>query len=203
MIMRRSRIDHLLRAAADVTGQRRFVLIGSGAVIARSQNLPGNMMATPEIDIYAADAEDVEAMSEQIDGSIGQNSAFHNEYGYYGDGVSPETAKMPRDWQDRAIEYHGPDCPGVIAIVPEENDIALAKLVAWREKDQVWLIHGLNAGILHLQTMADRLNQLPDTDPDRGVPPRGELERRLRQLGATCKIDFAIVAPSEPGRRPK
>ncbi|MFX7548846.1 DUF6036 family nucleotidyltransferase, partial [Acinetobacter baumannii] len=86
-----------------------------------------------------------------------QNSAFHNEFGYYSDGVSPETATMPRDWQDRAIEYHGPDCPGVTAIVPEENDIALAKLVAWREKDRIWLAHGLNAGILHLETMADRL----------------------------------------------
>lgn len=99
MIMRRNKIDHILRAAADVTGQRRFVLVGSSALIVQMGRLPAEMMMTPEADIFAPDPEDVEYVSDQIDGSIGRNSAFHQTFGYYGDGVSPETAILPNGWQ--------------------------------------------------------------------------------------------------------
>jgi hypothetical protein len=81
MRMQRASIDHILRAAAGATGQAKFVLVGSAAVIVRLKPVPLNMMYTPEIDIYAPDAEDVELASEQIDGSIGQGSRFHNEFG--------------------------------------------------------------------------------------------------------------------------
>jgi cobalamin-dependent methionine synthase I len=74
MIMRRKSIDHILRAAAEVTNNKRFVLIGSAALMARIQHVPLNMMYTPEIDIYAPDADDIELASELIDGSIGQGS---------------------------------------------------------------------------------------------------------------------------------
>src|SRR5438270_10909849 len=130
MIMRRGSIDHILRAPAGVTGQTRFVLVGSAAVIARRKHIPLDMMFTPEIDSYAPGSADIELTSEMIDGSIGQGSQFHNEFGYYGDGVSPSTSKMPTDWLERAVEYRGEECPGVIAVVPEENDVALAKLAA-------------------------------------------------------------------------
>jgi len=76
MRMRRQSIDHILRAAAEVTNCKRFVLVGSAALIARTKHVPLNMMYTPEIDIYASDAEDVELASELIDGSIGQGSQF-------------------------------------------------------------------------------------------------------------------------------
>jgi hypothetical protein len=72
MIMRRRSIDHILRAAAEVTNQTKFVLVGSAAVIARRKHTPLDMMFTPEIDIYAPDSADIELTSELIDGSIGQ-----------------------------------------------------------------------------------------------------------------------------------
>src|SRR6476620_29997 len=93
---------------------------------------------------------------------IGQGSQFHNEFGCYGDGVSPATSKMPNDWTDRAIESYGEGCPGVVAVVPEENDLALAKLSAWRDKDQAWLRDGVRAGVLSLQQMASRLDRMPE-----------------------------------------
>lgn len=193
MIMRRKSIDHILRAAAEITGQTKSVLVGSGAVIARRRNIPLDMMATPEIDIYAVDAADVELVSEQIDGSIGQGSQFHSEFGYYGDGISPATAKMPADWTERAIEYRGAECPGVIAIVPEENDVALAKLAAWRDKDQTWLTEGIKAGVLSLERMVRRLDLMPEPNAD-GNPPSGEILReRLRSLARCAHIDLSTL----------
>jgi len=190
MIMRKKSIDHILRAAAAVTKQQRFVLVGSAAVIARTKNIPLDMMYTPEIDIYAPEAEDIEFASELIDGSIGQGSQFHERFGYYGDGVSPATAKMPSDWKERAIEYLGAECPGVVATVPEENDVALAKLAAWRDKDQSWLNEGIRSGILSLEHMASRLSRMPPPNADGNPPAVQVLRERLRSLAARARIDL-------------
>ena len=39
-MLRRSDIDHILRAAASLTGHRRFVMVGTGAVIATARHIP-------------------------------------------------------------------------------------------------------------------------------------------------------------------
>jgi hypothetical protein len=190
--MRRENIDHILRAAAGVTGQNKFVLVGSAAVILRLKHVPLEMMYTPEIDIYAPDAEDVEVVSELIDGSIGQGSRFHSNFGYYGDGVSPATAKMPADWMSRAIGYRPPGETALVAIVPDIDDIGLAKLVAWREKDQTWLRTAANANVISLQRMVERLKTMPAPNSD-GYPPSHEiLADRLRSLAARARTEIAI-----------
>lgn len=61
----------------------------------------------------------------------------------------------------RAVKYNPPDAPGVTAILPDANDIALAKLVAWREKDIDWLEIGIQAGVLSLDVMKGRLASMP------------------------------------------
>jgi hypothetical protein len=96
MIMQRRKLDHVLRAAASVTGHDVFVLIGSAALIARFKGpTPAGMLETEEVDIYAFDAHNVQELSDMIDGSLGQDSPFHTTFGFFADGVSPETAKMP------------------------------------------------------------------------------------------------------------
>lgn len=103
-MLRRADIDHILRAAAALTGHARFVMVGSGAVIATAKHIPVAMMLTKEIDIYADDVADPDPISDLIDASIGRDSQFDKTFGYYGDGVSPRTAIMPLDWRTRARE---------------------------------------------------------------------------------------------------
>jgi hypothetical protein len=72
MIMQRDKVDHVLRAAASVTGHKVFVLIGSAALIARIKGpTPASMLMTQEVDIYAFDVDDVDKLSDMIDGSLG------------------------------------------------------------------------------------------------------------------------------------
>lgn len=176
-------INHILRSAAAITGHRTFVIVGSAAVIARLRdNLPAPMTLTPEVDIYAFDAPNADELSDLIDGSIGQESRFHTTFGYYADGVSSETSKMPLDWLERANRYESPETTGVVAVVPEENDIALAKLIAWREKDIDWLKDGVAAGVLSVAKMNDRLPKLPAADPERGMPELQIVRSRLQSL---------------------
>jgi hypothetical protein len=197
-MMQKRKIDHLLRAAATVTGHRTFVLVGSTVVLVRCKNIPLDMLMTPEADLYVPDILDQEEVSDLIEGSIGQGSTFHDTYGYYADGVSSGTSVMPTDWQLRASRYNGTECPGVTAIVPEQNDVALAKLVAWREKDTEWLKSGLRAKLFSLDAMRSRLERMPE-----GAPAFDEMVRRLSSLAASCGIDFEPHPASSTGPGPR
>jgi hypothetical protein len=173
-MLRRSDIDHILCAAASLSGHSRFVMIGTGAVIATVRHIPVVMMQTQEIDIYAEDVADPELISDLIDGSIGRDSPFHRTFGYYGDGVSPRTAVMPLDWRNRAVEYVTPDGLAT-AVCPSADDIAIAKLCAWREKDQAWLREAFNSGIAR----RERVGVLLRTELPTEAPAPDELARRL------------------------
>lgn len=173
-MLRRADIDHILRAAASLSDHRRFVMVGTGAVIARAKHIPATMMLTEEIDIYADGVDDPEPISELIDASIGHLSQFHRTFGYYGDGVGPRTAVMPLDWRTRATEYKTPDGLAT-AICPSADDIAVAKLCTWRDKDQAWLREGIRAGIVN----AGRATALLRTALPEEAPEPGELARRL------------------------
>jgi hypothetical protein len=80
-MLRRPDIDHILRAAATLSGHTRFVMVGTGAVIATAKPIPVAMMLTQEIDIYVEDAPDPDLISDMIDGSIGRDSQFHRTFG--------------------------------------------------------------------------------------------------------------------------
>ena len=150
-------------------------MVGTGAVIATAKHIPVTMMMTEEIDIYVEDAADPDLVSDLIDASIGRYSQFHRTFGYYGDGVSERTAVMPLNWRTRATEYTTPDGLAT-AVCPSAEDIAIAKLCAWREKDQVWLREGFRAGVANASAAATLLQgELPDA-----APARDELTRRMR-----------------------
>ena len=40
-------------------------------------------------------------LADRIDGAIGEGSQFHQTYGYYAQGVGPETALLPQGWINR------------------------------------------------------------------------------------------------------
>jgi hypothetical protein len=176
-MLRRDDIDHILRAAASITNHRRFVVIGTGAVIITARHIPASMTVTPEIDLYADGISDPEPMSDLIDITIGHGSMFHRTFHYHGDGVSPNTAIMPTDWRVRATEYT-PSDGSMTAVCPSADDIAIAELSAWRDKDRDWLRDAVQSGIVNLATVETLLRaSLPATAPD-----AVELERRLRAL---------------------
>jgi hypothetical protein len=81
---------------------------------------------------------------------------------------------MPVDWRSRAVEYVTPDGLAT-AVCPSANDIAIAKLTAWREKDQTWLREALRSGL----AKADRIAVLLQTELSPNAPPADELARRL------------------------
>ena len=67
--MNRSQLEHIIRAAADITGEREFVVIGSQAVLGQFPNAPDPLLVSMEADIHPFHAP---ALGIDIEGAIGE-----------------------------------------------------------------------------------------------------------------------------------
>lgn len=103
--MKRADFEHVIRAAADVVDDE-VVVIGSQAVLGSHPNAPGSLLTSLELDVYPLTKPE---RSPEIDGSLGDGSRFHETYGYYAQGVGPETNKAPTGWQDRLVRVEVPE----------------------------------------------------------------------------------------------
>jgi hypothetical protein len=130
--MNAEQLRHLLRAAASVTGENVFIVIGSQAILGSHPDAPRSLRKSVEGDTYPRDHPE---KAIEVDGAIGELSPFHHEYGYYAHGVAPETATLPDGWEQRLVELQVNDQQGTIGLCLEKHDLAFSKLAAGREKD--------------------------------------------------------------------
>lgn len=158
--MKRSELEHVLRAAGAITGVSTWVIVGSQAILGALPDAPEDLLVSQEVDVYAPDDE---AASDLVDGSIGEKSPFHESFGYYGHGVGAETATLPSQWRQRAVKIESPSTGGVTGICPSPADLAISKLVAWREKDRDFVRSLLRHGIVTQNDLQQLLAEL-DTD---------------------------------------
>jgi hypothetical protein len=152
--MTRQQLEHILRAAAGITGADQFVVIGSQAILALPFDLPPECVESIEADVFTfRSTEDADV----IDGSIGEKSPFHTTFGYYAHGVAEETAVLPAGWKDRLIPLQTPSTGGATGLCLEAHDLAVSKLVAGREKDLSFVSALMARGLLNRSTVESRL----------------------------------------------
>lgn len=70
-----------------------------------------------------------------MDGSIGEGSLFHEQFGYYAQGVSERTAVLPAGWEKRLVGIKNDNTGGIEGLCLEVHDLAIAKYAAGRDKD--------------------------------------------------------------------
>jgi hypothetical protein len=156
--MTRSALEHVLRAAAAITGERHFVVIGSQAILGQFPQAPDALLVSIEADLYPRDAIQ---KSDLIDGAIGELSVFHETFGYYAHGVDDTTAVLPDGWQPRLVPLQNENTGGAIGWCLEVHDLASSKLVAGRERDKAFLQVLLRQGLVDPVLLDRRLNDLP------------------------------------------
>lgn len=159
--MKRPALEHIIRAAADVTGETDFVIVGSSAVLAQYPDAPDAMLRSNEADMYPARAPE---KAWDIDGSLGYGSQFHETFGYFADGVAPETALLPREWRTRAVALRNANTRNALGICPEIHDLAASKALAGRDKDREWIEAGAAAGLIDAATLRERIRQVEAPD---------------------------------------
>jgi hypothetical protein len=79
-----AQFQHVVAAAAGVTGQDEFVVIGSQAILGSIDDPPKSMLVSLEADMYPL--HDPSA-ADRIDGALGDGSQFHLVFGYYAHGM--------------------------------------------------------------------------------------------------------------------
>ncbi|HEY1684110.1 MAG TPA: DUF6036 family nucleotidyltransferase [Tepidisphaeraceae bacterium] len=152
--MKQQQLEHILRAAAGITGADEFVVIGSQAILGQYANPPDELVVSIEVDLFSLRDR---ADAELIDGSIGEASPFHQTFGYYAHGVAEETATLPRGWKQRLVLLKSPATAGATGLCLEVHDLAVSKLVAGREKDVQFIAGLLRNHLAEERTVRERL----------------------------------------------
>jgi hypothetical protein len=165
--MRREELEHLIRAAAAISGEREIVIVGAAAILGAVPDPPPDLRRTLEADLYPRRRPE---LADVIDGAIGELSPFHETFGFYAHGVGPETAVLPGGWETRLVKVQSAATDQSVGWCLEPHDLAASKLVAGREKDLEFVRNLFRHGLVDAATLRERIGELP-------VPP----ERR-RQL---------------------
>jgi hypothetical protein len=160
--VRRAEFEHVIAAAANVTGQDEFVVIGSQAILGTYPEAPEAMLVSLEADIYPRARPD---LIDEIDGALGDGSRFQETYGYYAHGVGPETAKAPAGWEQRLVRVIVParvsSDRAPVAWCLEVHDLVLSKCAAGRSRDWDYAGEALAAGIVQGEVLLERVADLP------------------------------------------
>ncbi len=130
--MNRTQLEHVIRAASQISGDVEIVVIGSQAIHAQPMKLPPIAFQSDEADVYPLNHPE---RADQIDAAIGELSPFHDTHGYYGHGVSPTTATLPKGWEKRVVRLSNVNTGGATGLCIDAHDLALSKYAAGREQD--------------------------------------------------------------------
>ncbi len=152
--MTREQLEHLLRASAEIARDEEIVVIGSPAILGQFPDAPVSLRASVEADLYPRNHPE---RADLIDGSIGELSPFHRQYGYYAQGVGPETAVLPEGWEQRLVRVSGERTRGVTGLCLEVHDLVVSKAVVGREKDRCFVREAIRHGLVDRDTLLDRL----------------------------------------------
>ena len=157
--MQRPQLEHLIRAAAEITNQYEFVIVGSQSILGTVQAPPPECTQSMEADMYPLVAPE---LADLIDGAIGELSFFHEHFGYYAQGVGPETAHLPRGWKDRLVRLQSAATNGRVGYCLDPVDLFVSKACAARDKDAVFNRALLTHRIVSLEAALQRAAELED-----------------------------------------
>jgi hypothetical protein len=156
--MTRSELEHVIRAAGAIAADDRIIVIGSQALLGQHPDAPAALLASMEADVYPQRRPD---LAELIDGSIGEGSFFHERFGYYAQGVGPETATLPRGWENRLVHIHNQNTGGVVGLCLDTHDLAISKYVAGRPKDLSFTRELAKHALTKRSVLLERLRETP------------------------------------------
>lgn len=174
--MTREQLEHLIRAAGTITAEDEIVVIGSQAVLGQFPNAPASMRVSMEADLFPLHHPE---RADVIDGSIGELSPFHETFGYYAQGVSEATARLPQGWKERLVVIQNENTRGVRGLCLEIHDLLVAKAVAGREKDFDFLREAAKHRIADAGVLLHRLTTV-EVEPAIRENARGAIERAFR-----------------------
>lgn len=186
--MRDEQLEHLIRASGAIIGDREVIVIGSQSILPWLKKHAGKPPRTfPDVLKFSMEADiipidDNPKKSDEIDGSIGEDSLFHNTHGYYAQGVSMKTARAPKGWLSRCYPLVNSNTWDVVGRCMHPNDLFIAKLLANRPKDRDFLVAMIECGIVRRDAVLHSLPHVSDLTEQEMV----SAQNRIGVLFAGC-----------------
>jgi hypothetical protein len=174
--MKRSELEHIIRAAGAIAGEKEIVIIGSQAILGQFPDAAGLLIRSAEADVFPLHHPH---KSERIDGAIGEGSRFHEQFGYYAQGVDEHTAVLPEGWRARLIRVENENTDGNVGLCLEVHDLAISKYIAGRPKDLEFTAELARHQMTGPATLLERL--VDTTHEYLGPDLRRLIEARIRR----------------------
>lgn len=184
--MNRTQLEHIIRAASQISDDTEIVVIGSQAIHAQEMKLPPIAFQSAEADVYPRNHPE---RADDIDAAIGELSLFHGTHGYYAHGVSPRTATLPVGWEQRLIRVVGPNTAGATGLCLDIHDLVLSKYAAGREKDLDFNRALVRYGCVAKRKLVSLIPSMPVDEETKGI------------ILARLKSDF-VAADPRPASKP-
>lgn len=162
--MNRAELEHIIGAAATIASDDEIIVVGSQSVLGQFPDAPANLRVSVEADVWPRNHPE---RWELIDGSIGELSPFHETFGYFAQGVGPETAVLPDGWEKRLFRVESPATRGAVGLCLEVHDLVISKYVAEREKDIRFVRAVIAHGLVDRAVLVERLDSTPVPDERR------------------------------------
>jgi hypothetical protein len=160
----REELEHIIRASGDITNQYEFVVVGSQSMLGSVPNPEEVFTVSMEVDIYPLQAPE---LADKIDGAIGEGSQFHSSFGYYAQGVGPETATLPKDWMQRVHRIQNSNTNDRVGYCLDVVDLFLSKAAAGREKDREFCMALFEYGYVTLAQALEMVSTMPVDDKEK------------------------------------
>lgn len=152
-------LHHVIRATAGVTGYKKFLILGSQAILGHCMEKGFDFSFNDSMEVDIAPIPENEIMADLISGTIGEMSPFHQNFGYCADGCSMRTPVFPLGWENRVANYTFES--DIDVYFPSPEDLAFSKYIAGREKDLEFVKKLWQEDLLKPDVMVQLLTLLP------------------------------------------
>lgn len=198
--MRRGELELAIRQATRIIQHDQVVIIGSQSILGSytEDQLPTAVTMSTEVDIAPMRDAGAQELSDRLSFVAGELSEFHDENGFYIEGVEKQTAILPPDWDYRLVMVRGEETDNATGLCLDPHDLCAAKLMAHRPKDFEFVRALIDARLINPDLLAERVASIDvyavvsDQTPD-------ELDERQR-LSATWIANAAKQNSGAPDR---
>jgi hypothetical protein len=172
--MRADELRDLARCAANVTGYRAILVLGSQAVHGAlpDVDLPAITTMSEEADLAVVNDPSGDT-PHQIEAQFGMGSPYHQHFGVYADGISLSEVTLPLGWEGRIRTQQivdGPDDDNPVALLfPDIHDLCASKLIValtggfGRRSDREFVAALIDADLVDPDLLNERIEERPDT----------------------------------------
>lgn len=172
--MKRSELEHLIRAAAAVTGHTQFVVCGPQALLALGDDAPEELKPSLTADLFVPDNP---KQTQLLGQSLGEMSVFDQTFQYCARPVNQDDLLLPEGWRDRVVPIESADTAGATGYCLEVHDLAISKLASGKEEDFTFVFGLLRHQLVDEGTLEDRL-----TATEMPIQLRADCEGRFARL---------------------